>query len=308
MKIPKRIVLSRKGFDTTRGGGGGCSPVFDGRPFSIPIPQSDGEGRYLTGGTTYGSLSLPPDVAKWTDVENVGDLLKLLGRRNVSSNHAVHLDPDIRPEIRPLNFVSRKAIFGQDGASLTELTSNSVSEGTLFLFFGLFQPVEKRSSGSLRFAGKRQHIIWGWMQVGKMFSIQEGIVVPDWVAHHPHITYRHLMKQKNALYIATDKPTLSGIASFGEFSGSSNSRVLSIPCNQCRCDYWNLPSEVMDGAMNRHGNPLPCHANHDLPDGYSGRNYTGQGQEFVFDTSKNEAAFSIWLSAILAPNSLGTAI
>jgi hypothetical protein len=301
MNVPRRIVLSRKGFDSTKGGGSGRSPVFDGRPFSIPIPQSDREGRYLTGGTTYGSLSLPHDVAKWTGVEDFGRLLKLLGRRNLGTNHSVHLDPDIRPEIRPPHFESQKAIFGQDGGALTELTGNSCSEGTLFLFFGLFQPVQRREPDALRFTGKRQHIIWGWMQVDEIVRVENG--TPKWAEHHPHVVYRDLMNVGNSMYVASKNLSFADAPGFGEFAKVTNSRVLSMNCDECPCDTWQLPEAVMAGALTRPGNKLQCpaKAGHRYRPDHTARNYTGPGQEFIFDTTKDEGAFRSWLSDIFAP-------
>ncbi|MEO0699368.1 MAG: hypothetical protein AAFY81_06585, partial [Pseudomonadota bacterium] len=46
-----RVIFSRKGFDTSAGGG--PSPIVDGAPVSLPIPDTKGLSR-----TSYGDLGL----------------------------------------------------------------------------------------------------------------------------------------------------------------------------------------------------------------------------------------------------------
>ena len=52
-----KIVFSRKGFDTSRPGGGGASPIVDGRPVSLPIPYYEEQSR-----TTFADLDLADHV------------------------------------------------------------------------------------------------------------------------------------------------------------------------------------------------------------------------------------------------------
>src|ERR1700679_308881 len=90
--VPGRIILSRKGFD---GSSGGCcpSPIFeDDRMLSLPIHESK-----QNTAMTYGSI---PALAH-SQFSNLGDVVENLpGCLMESCNHA-HLDPDIRPEMRP---------------------------------------------------------------------------------------------------------------------------------------------------------------------------------------------------------------
>jgi hypothetical protein len=73
-----RIVLSRKGVDSSAGGL--ASPILDGSLVSLPIPGRRSEITYAD--LTFGKVSL-------------GKLIRDLSDGNVSSHQRVHLDPDI---------------------------------------------------------------------------------------------------------------------------------------------------------------------------------------------------------------------
>lgn len=106
-----KIIFSRKGFDSSAGGG--PSPIVDGRTLSLPIPDSAGISR-----TSFAALGLDEHARR-------ASRGKLLG------TNACHNDPMFLP--------NNRALLGQCGAAQTHLVNNKVGEGDLFLFFGLFR-------------------------------------------------------------------------------------------------------------------------------------------------------------------------
>ena len=105
-----RIIFSRKGFDS--GSGGGASPIVDGKPISLPIPDTKGIAR-----TTYGELGL-------------GELAARASRDAFGAESLCHHDPLFTRDGR--------CLFGQVGAAQTHLANQGVGVGDTFLFFGLF--------------------------------------------------------------------------------------------------------------------------------------------------------------------------
>ena len=75
---PKKLILSRKGFDS---GSGGCpSPIFpDGTMFSLPIPSADEE--------TFEDL-------QHGDI-NIAEVVTGITNGRMSRRGRVHLDPDL---------------------------------------------------------------------------------------------------------------------------------------------------------------------------------------------------------------------
>ena len=130
-----RIIFSRKGFDSTSGGG--PSPIVNGRPVSLPIPAT----RFSE--TTYGSLGLEQQVRQASrGRHDAGDLC--------------HHDPMFLP--------GGECLFGQAGAAQTHLLNEGVRPGDVFLFFGLFAD---------ELTGERHHRIFGWMKIVTMRNVAE---------------------------------------------------------------------------------------------------------------------------------------
>jgi hypothetical protein len=127
--FPERIILSRKGFD--KGTGKLPSPILpDGRMLSLPIPQYpngiQAHGKPTTVTTRY--CDLHGDGAAFGD-----HLRQQTARRRIpiTGETIVHLDPDIRPDLRPCNFFSvrgwrRRAIFGTSASGKTTCSSSTV--------------------------------------------------------------------------------------------------------------------------------------------------------------------------------------
>ncbi len=128
-----KIILSRKGFDSSAGGG--PSPIVDGRTLSLPIPDSQRISR-----TSYGNLGL-------------GRHAKRASRGKLSGRHACHNDPMFPGDGR--------ALLGQCGAAQTHLANHNVGAGDLFLFFGLF-----REEGD-----KPHHRFFGFLEVSEVVDL-----------------------------------------------------------------------------------------------------------------------------------------
>src|ERR1039458_2523088 len=123
--LPKRIVLSRKGFDS----GTGClpSPILGDMMLSLPIPDRASPVSYgdlSFGGHSFGKLVT--DVKAKRRSRN--NKLKLL-----SVGDRAHLDPDLIPGVLP-----RKPgwlpTYGQCGKDATILRNHQVGTGDLFVF------------------------------------------------------------------------------------------------------------------------------------------------------------------------------
>ena len=75
---PKKLILSRKGFDS---GSGGCpSPIFpDGTMFSLPIPSGDGEAF---------------EDLQHGDID-IGSVVNGITGGHMGGKNLIHLDPDL---------------------------------------------------------------------------------------------------------------------------------------------------------------------------------------------------------------------
>ena len=185
-----KLILSRKGFDSQSGG---CpSPIFpNGTLYSLPIPYDPSE-------IIYGDLS--------HSNTNIGEVVEDLTGKHVKRDHYAHLDPDINCVAYPRQ-EGWRPLFGQSGAAQGHLCNQGVQAGDLFLFFGLFQKIEK-TSGRWCFVkdAPRQHILWGWLQIGEIHKVDE---IPKdelpWARYHPHLHPSRGTNPTNTLYIASEK-------------------------------------------------------------------------------------------------------
>ena len=127
-----KIIFSRKGFDSASGAA--PSPIYEGRPISIPIPYA------VRSETTYGDLGL-------------GAVVEWLTKGRLTRTSFCHQDP---------MFEGRRCAFGQVEASQGHLENNGVGVGDVFLFFGLFANV----NGS-----DPHHRIFGYLKVEEVMKL-----------------------------------------------------------------------------------------------------------------------------------------
>ena len=210
-----KIILSRKGFDSTYGGF--PSPVFkNGKLVSIPIPSNNNQESSIT----YDDLS-PLEV-------NLGSLIKKLGKKAKYKSQVakyVHLDPDLYPNpFQPNNeFRARsegwRGLFGTDKAAAGILSNKDtgVNPGDIFLFFGWFNKVvDKQGKFAFEQNSNGFHQIWGWLQIDRIIHLDKELdlkSVPKWAHYHPH--YKLENKESNLLFVAKQKLSLNGYNTAG---------------------------------------------------------------------------------------------
>lgn len=148
-----KIVFSRKGFDSSAGGG--PSPIVDGRPVSLPIPAG------AASRTTYADLGL-------------GDHAARASRGRVKPHDRCHHDPMFLPD--------GTCLFGQCGAAQTHLERQGVSVGDAFVFFGLFAEETTREP---------HHRIFGYLKVEELVPLAQGAPEDLISVAHPHALAMH---------------------------------------------------------------------------------------------------------------------
>ena len=297
MKLPKRIILSRKGFDSKFGGF--ASPIFSGgRMTSLPIPENPNH-RNVT--VNFSGLGRPTDQ----DL-SIASILKRL-RPSFDLTRKVHLDPDIRPSLRPRNTKDPLGYFGQDGAPMKELENAGVCEPdnhSLFLFYGWFKSVRVGYDGNLQYERARaneqrshhQHVIWGWLQSeGKPRRIPEEELTQELMqfGHHPHIEERY-RGGNNCIFVSRKKLTFAGdVPGAGVFAHYEPILRLTCPNELGKRSSWLVPAFLHESARGRIAKPQWS------SDGSNMRvQYTGFGQEFIFDIEGYEEAAANWLERI----------
>jgi len=164
-----KIVLSRKGFDSSSGGG--PSPIVDGVPVSLPIPA--GEGRP---GTSYGALGLAEHVLG-------------ASRGRLGSADLAHHDPQFLED--------GTCLFGQCGAAQSHLENQGVGKGDLFLFFGLFQGLDE----------PLHHRIFGWLWVEEVVHHGDPAMEELRELGHPHALEPH--GSNDAIYVGSGRKARS---------------------------------------------------------------------------------------------------
>ena len=148
-----QIIFSRKGFDSSAGGG--PSPIVGGHPISLPIPAG------AASQTRYGELGLGEHAAK-------------ASKGKLSANDLCHHDP--------MFVESGHCLFGQCGAAQTHLERQGVGVGDVFVFFGLFAEED---------TGEPHHRIFGYLKVEEMTPLGAGAPQDLLDVRHPHALAMH---------------------------------------------------------------------------------------------------------------------
>ena len=266
-----KLILSRKGFDSSEDNGGCASPIFpDDTLYSLPIPDSDSK-------ITYGEL-------QHGDI-NIGEIVEDLTDKDVRRDHYAHLDPDINYAAYPRQ-EGWRPLFGQGKGHQTHLSKQGVQVGDLFLFFGFYQQVEKTSGGWCFVKGAPElHILWGWLQIGEICEVNEPTKDKfPWARSHPHLQYLQSPEPypNNTLYIASDRLDLDhSFKGAGRFSKFHPDLVLTKPKKPRSC--WRLPRCFYPDTGKC---PLTYHPKLDRwrhDDRYAYLQSASRGQEFVLD-------------------------
>jgi hypothetical protein len=258
-----KISLSRKGVDSGSHSGKMASPILPcGCLCSIPIPTGKTGVRYSD--IRFGKRTLH-------------ELRRGLTSRWLDGN--AHLDPDLRKESLNGRHKDWRAAFGQSGAAAGHLINQGFAQGDLFIFFGWFRKTVVSGEGILKFDSKDphgRHIVYGWLEVGK---IVDEPILPDelsFLKDHPHIKWFSKETKPNIVYVSSQTNLRAGL-----FSNESECVVLTQPGE--RRSMWSLAPEF-ESLHLKHG--LTYHPN---PKRWSrdGERFSlravSRGQEFVFD-------------------------
>jgi hypothetical protein len=262
-----KFVLSRKGFDSESGGH--PSPILpDGRLISFPIPSNDNifyddlaldNGQYHT----YCDLlkELTPSI-KFNN-ENVA----------VDANTKCHLDPDIYKDVlkRPAGW---RPLFGQIDAAETHLENKGIKENDVFIFFGSFRQT-REIKGKIIFdkIEKEKHIIFGYLQIGKIIRCDMTAAIENWITYHPHFSTGRRKKGNNTIYTARERLSWNAkMPGAGPFHFHED---LVLTKRGCSKSIWQLDPSIFKGLN------ISFHSQQSWKKDcfYS----AGRGQEFVIE-------------------------
>ncbi|MCW8193363.1 hypothetical protein F6455_01020 [Proteobacteria bacterium 005FR1] len=278
-----RIILSRKGFDSSAGG---CpSPILpDGSLCSLPIPDSQ-------------------SLIRYADLNchgvNMGSLVEHLTRGKSKRKHRAHLDPDLNAHALPRE-PGWRGILGQMGSAQGHLREQQVAPGDLFLFFGLFREVQQiKRKWSFVPNSRPRHVLWGWLQIESIVRVDD--LAADelsWARYHPHFQYGP--DRNNVLYLAAEQLVIdgkqTGIPGSGTFGQIENKLVLTAPDARLT-SYWRLPEffhPTKTTQLSYHLDRKRWTIDGDVCHLRS----AGRGQEFVL-TGADDAEVSDWLRKLL---------
>lgn len=232
-----KLVLSRKGFDSTYGGV--PSPILpDGRMIPLPIPAAH-------------------DRSTLADVDagdvDLGKLIADLTRGKHSLETRVHIDPDL-DRSRPRRLPGWRPALGQTGAAQTHLESRGVGPGDVFLFFGWFREVEL-VDGRWRYPKRAPHlhVLFGWLEVADVLPIaterDRCLALHPWIADHPHVASpEHYDNPRNTLYVApTQSRWIAGHPGGGLFR-RFDPRLQLTAADQKKRSLWRLPAWFAPGS------------------------------------------------------------
>lgn len=280
-----KLILSRKGFDSSSGGV--PSPILpDGRLLSFPIPEDlPGSG-------------IPYDSIRTIDGGAVATVMDDLHVR--IPPRGAHLDPDLVASARP-RAPGWRPCFGQDSSAQRHLHNHGVGPGDLFLFFGLFRQTVF-DAGQLRWerAAPRVHAMFGFLEIGDVVpvsSAEDASRLP-WAADHPHICV--WQRPGNTLYVGAAASALApGQPGAGLLTFSDATRLTRPGATT---SVWHLPT-----AFAAHRGQLTYHTRYSRwvsePDGTVTLTTVGRGQEFIVDA---DDSLRRWASGLISQNYAST--
>jgi hypothetical protein len=268
-----KVIFSRKGFDSAAGGV--PSPIVDGRPVSLPIPTK------------------MPSPLRFVDLAgNLPGLVADLSGGRVDAAQTCHLDPDIDSMLIP-RMAGWRGALGQDGAAQGHLTKQRIQPGDLFLFWGLFRPVETHA-GKWRYVGTPEHRIFGWLHVAEVVALgpdgSHALQRFPWLDQHPHV--RPGWGASNTLYVASNGFSIESraVPGFGTFRQGRRLTRVGSP----RPSEWSTPAWLnpRTGGTGMSYNPPSRWAS-------DGVRTASRGQEFVADIG-DRADATAWLVDLLS--------
>lgn len=257
-----KIILSRKGFDSSYGGQ--PSPILpDGTMLSLPIPSENENFKYSE--LFYNKKTYLEIIKELNEKANITD--------------TCHLDPDIRFEVLD-RLPGWKGLFGQANSALGHLTKKDIKLGDIFLFFGWFKEAEiKQNKISYKKEAQDIHAIYGYLQVGKIYK--DSTALPDYAKYHSH---SNNLSSKNCIYEASEVLSVnSRKKGYGVFS-FKRSLILTKKNKPRTC--WDLPEYFKN--IN-----ISYHSQKSFKDNYF--KSANRGQEFVIEPNNEVIS---WLKTL----------
>jgi len=234
-----------------------------------------------------------PTPIRFRDINGpYGEIVGDLTRGKFSADYPCHLDPDINPHSLP-RLPGWHGALGQVAAAQGHLANQGVERGDLFVFWGLFRPVEHE--GRWKFVGKPEHRVWGWLQIGEIIELGEdgshALAERPWLNNHPDA--RAGWTAQNVLYVACEKLTLGSCVL--PLPGSGALKVgLRLSDDGAKTSTWRVPDWL---NPQRGGSGMTYH-----PPQRWGEDGTVQcaarGQEFVA-LPPNDGRAIAWLTALM---------
>lgn len=273
-----KIILSRKGFDSSYGGSSSVILPDNHTMISFPITSitedenKEYNGNVLLSDLNYGGYNYQ-DLLRELNQNKKSDWEKFIVPRKC------HLDPDLREDVaknRKLEGKKWRAAFGQCGGALTQLKNNKVEIGDVFIYFGLFQNTKKTENG-IEYVGREKHVMFGYLQIGEIVANKDIKNVCPW---HPHACGNY--DDKNCLFIASEKLTVDKkevkdqfgnvIPGYGVFNYCEDLVLTKEGLSKSRWD----KDKMFPDIENTH---ISCHPKDKIKEDYF--QSVPQGQEFV---------------------------
>ncbi|ABK45546.1 hypothetical protein Mmc1_3055 [Magnetococcus marinus MC-1] len=263
----KKIVFSRKGFDSSAGGF--PSIIFpDGSLFSIPIPSNRDKYTYSDLEYSYEGDEIQKILADITNGMYCKHSVEELSQS--SYPQYCHHDPYFFREESYSGLT-----LGQVGSAEGHLRNQGISEDDIFLFYGWFKQIKKNGDlWSFDSTAKDLHLVWSQITVGKVIQLDSQQDQEAALQEHPFlINHPHVGKQdggKNRIYL------------------SKSSELFDFHTQRCLTDTekykgrstWRLPRYFNQPEAFSYLNNFSIDG-HDVI-----ISYQGYGQEFVLNLDK----------------------
>ena len=262
--MSRKIILSRKGFDSSNGGM--PSPILpDGTLLSLPIPFTEETQLY--------------DELFYKDQSYKDIILELNPRFR---DQRCHLDPDIYKNIVKVRDKEWNACFGQSHAAQTHLENSGVDVGDIFLFFGWYKQTEFVNN-KLKFVrgAPDLQVIFGYLEVGEKCTSDKDI---DKLVWHPHSKGPSRFYRPNAIYTATKFLMNTNLPGYGTFKISKDLILTKEGLSRAK---WNLPNVFR-------GKPMTYHSDKSQKEDYFQSAMIGQ--EFVVES---DSEITSWVLDII---------
>lgn len=220
----RKVVLSRKGFDSSAGGGYSPFDPETGEYIVLPIPVGAEELK-ICNPLKYEEVSIISNYLRGYPETNLKSLMETMRKKATlqtkgkkEDSEYAHFDPWLG-HCPWLSGESNHSIgaFGQIGAAQQHLDKQGVKEGSLFLFFSRFTPIKDRRNKivpdmfSPEHLDKGLYFIYGWLKVKKVIKKYEEIRDENRLSRHPHATQAYfdtedpaVRKKNNTIYIADE--------------------------------------------------------------------------------------------------------